>query len=87
MTDTVEQGLVSPSGALLPSWAIPWLAAILDFLVPGIGHQYAGLPRRAFLLQCLFPAADAVVLLLVLLLPIRPANVVAPLAVRRRCCV
>jgi hypothetical protein len=60
MPDTVEQGPVSPSGALLPSRAIRWVAAVLGFLVPGIGHQYAGLLRRAFLPQCLFPAADAV---------------------------
>jgi hypothetical protein len=28
----------------------PWLAAVLSFLIPGLGYLYAGFPRRAALL-------------------------------------
>jgi signal peptidase I len=56
----------------------PWAAWILSFLVPGLGHQYAGFCSRAAKLLLLFPAAQAVVLVLIVLLPVRPANVIFP---------
>lgn len=58
----------------------PWVAAILGFVIPGLGHLYAGLHRRAALLFLLFPAADIVTLLLILLIPIPMANVAVPIA-------
>jgi signal peptidase I len=56
------------------------VAAILGFLLPGLGHLYAGLHRRAALLILLFPAAEIVALVLMVLIPFPLANVAVPFA-------
>ena len=56
----------------------PWVAAILGFLLPGLGHLYAGSHRRAVLLFLLFPAAEIVALVLMILIPVPLANIAVP---------
>jgi signal peptidase I len=82
LEDTVEVQLA----ALLPSSKIsrsrsPWLAAALNFFVPGLGYQYAGFYRRAVVLLVTVPALATLGRLLAFAIPIQGANVAAPYAV------
>lgn len=66
------------STAVTPRRRRPWVAAILSFLVPGLGHQYIGRYLRAVLLFLFFRAADLMALILMALIPVKVANIVVP---------
>ena len=53
---------------------------MLGFAVPGLGHLYAGLHRRAALIILFFPAAEIVGLVLMVLIPLRGVNVAVSVA-------
>ncbi len=59
----------------------PWLAALLTFLIPGIGHLYAGRVRRAVLLLVAYPAVECVILVLAAVVGVQPANIPANILV------
>jgi signal peptidase I len=54
----------------------PWVAALLSIVIPGLGHLYAGQPRRAALMFGFFIGSWASMLLLMLFLELPPANVI-----------
>jgi signal peptidase I len=56
----------------------PWLAALLSFVWPGLGHLYAGRGRLALLLFLLFVPAELAILTLTALVPAPVANIAIP---------
>lgn len=57
----------------------PWLAALLS-IAPGLGHLYAGYPRRAALFWALDVPFGLLAVLALLYAPVPPANVLLPAA-------
>jgi signal peptidase I len=55
------------------------VAAVLNFVFPGVGYLYAGLLRSALLAFALVPLTDVVAVLLFVLVPLDRANVAVPL--------
>jgi signal peptidase I len=58
----------------------PWLAALLNFALPGLGHLYSGDGVRAVSLFLLFPPTQLAIYLLAVIVPVSVANVVIPAA-------
>jgi signal peptidase I len=56
----------------------PWLAAVLSFIWPGLGHLYGGRGRRALLLLLFFPPAELAAFILAVVVPVPVANIVIP---------
>jgi signal peptidase I len=81
MSGTVEQQPSEQAPPMPAPKRRPWLAAILNFVVPGLGHQYAGRIRSAALLLLLYQPLETTTLLLMLWIPSRGVNVAAPYAI------
>jgi signal peptidase I len=56
----------------------PWLAAVLNFVWPGVGYLYAGSGRRALLLLLLAAPVGAAISLLPVVILVPLANIVIP---------
>lgn len=57
----------------------PWVAVLLTWALPGLGHVYAGDLRRGLTLFAALVAVSAGGLLILLYLPVAPLNVLLPL--------
>jgi signal peptidase I len=76
-SDSMPEGEAqSPS----PSLRQPWLAGLLGFVVPGLGHLYAGRIGQAVLAFVALAVLGVAMLVSMVALPGPPANVVVPLA-------
>ena len=58
----------------------PWVAAVLGFVWPGVGHLYAGRTKQGLLLLVLFPPVELFIYLLAVVIPLARINLVVPLA-------
>lgn len=58
----------------------PWVAAVLNIVLTGLGHLYVGEPRRAIAFFAIFVASVVVALLTILYVPFAPFNVFVPFA-------